>query len=71
MCEGLKKISSFFTLHLIEVGKLKQFKKKASSDLKSILKTDFANFRFLELCLRQSMSINLNYNPWEKRLKLT
>ena len=45
--------------------------KKASSDLKTILKTDFANLRFLELCLRQSLSINLNYIAWEKRLKLT
>ena len=65
MCEGIKKISSSFTLHL------KRFKKKASSDLKTILKTDFANLRFLELCLRQSLSINLNYIAWEKRLKLT
>ena len=35
-----------FTLHLIKVGKLKQFK-KVSSDLKTILKTDLANLRFL------------------------
>ena len=35
-----------FTLHLIKVGKLKQFK-KVSSDFKTILKTDLANLRFL------------------------
>ena len=46
MCEGLSKISSYFTLHLIKVGKLKRFK-KVSSDLKTILKTDLANLRFL------------------------
>ena len=46
MCEGLSKISSNFTLHVIKVGKLKQFK-KVSSDLKTILKTDLANLRFL------------------------
>ena len=46
MCEGLSKISSNFTLHLIKVGKLKRFK-KVSSDLKTILKTDLANLRFL------------------------
>ena len=33
-------------LHLIKVGKLKRFK-KVSSDLKTILKTDLANLRFL------------------------
>ena len=46
MCEGLSKISSNFTLHLIKVGTLKRFK-KVSSDLKTILKTDLANLRFL------------------------
>ena len=46
VCEGLSKISSNFTLHLIKVGKLKRFK-KVSSDLKTILKTDLANLRFL------------------------
>ena len=44
--EGLSKISSNLTLHLIKVGKLKRFK-KVSSDLKTILKTDLANLRFL------------------------
>ena len=38
--------SSNFSLHLIKVGKLKRFK-KVSSDLKTILKTDLANLRFL------------------------
>ena len=46
MFEGLSKISSNVTLHLIKVGKLKRFK-KVSSDLKTILKTDLANLRFL------------------------
>ena len=46
MCEGLSKISSTSTLHLIKVGKVKPFK-KVSSDLKTILKTDLANLRFL------------------------
>ena len=46
MCEGLSKISRNFTLYLIKVGKLKRFK-KVSSDLKTILKTDLANLRFL------------------------
>ena len=46
MCEGLSEISSNFTLHLIKVGKLKRFK-KVSSDMKTILKTDLANLRFL------------------------
>ena len=45
MCEGLSKISSNFTLHLIKVGKLKRFK-KVSSDLKTILMTDLADLRF-------------------------
>ena len=34
---------------------------KVSSDLKTILNTDFANLRFLKLWERRSMSINLNY----------
>ena len=46
MCEGLSKISSNFTLHFIKVGKLKRFK-KVSGDLKTSLKTDLANLRFL------------------------
>ena len=46
MCEGLSKISSNFTLHLIKVGKLKQFK-KVPSDLKTILKTHLAILGFL------------------------
>ena len=46
MCEGLSKISSNFTLHLIKVGKLKRFK-KVLSDLKTILMTDFADLRLL------------------------
>ena len=41
-----KNLKSNFTLHLIKVGKLKRFK-KVSSDLKTILKTDLANLRFL------------------------
>ena len=40
--EGLSKISSNLTLHLIKVGKLKRFKTK-----KTILKTDLAHLRFL------------------------
>ena len=43
---GLSKVSSNFTLHLIKVGRLKRFK-KVSSDLKTILKTDLVNLRFL------------------------
>ena len=39
-------MSSNFSLHLIKVRKLKRFK-KVSSDLKTILKTDLANLRFL------------------------
>ena len=46
MCEGLSKIASNFTLHLIKVGKLKRFK-RVSGDLKSILKTDLADLRLL------------------------
>ena len=43
-----------------------------SRDLKAcILKTDFANLRFLQLWERQSMSINLNGIAWENSLKLT
>ena len=45
VCEGLSKISSNSTLHLIKVGKLKRFK-KVSSDLKTILMTDLADLRF-------------------------
>ena len=62
MCEGLSKISSNFTLHLIKVGKLKRFK-KVSSDLKTILKTDLANLRFLSFEkgeARQSILIMLH-----------
>ena len=60
MCEGISKISSNVTLHLIKVGKLKRFKNKVSSDLKT--KTDLADLRFLsfekgEAC--QSMLIVL------------
>ena len=60
MCEGLSKISSNVTLHIIKVGKLKRFKNKVSSDLKT--KTDLADLRFLsfekgEAC--QSMLIVL------------
>ena len=63
MCEDLSKISSNFTLHLIKVGNLKPFK-KVSSDVKTILKTDLANLRFLsfkkgEAC-PQSMLIMLS-----------
>ena len=45
MFEGLSKISSNVTLHLIKVGKLKRFKNKVSSDLKT--KTDLADLWFL------------------------
>ena len=45
LCEGLSKISGNFTLHLIKVGKLKQFK-KVSSDLKTILMTDLSDLSF-------------------------
>ena len=48
VCEGISKISSSFVLHLIKVGKLRRFK-KVSSDLKTILMTDLADLRFLEL----------------------
>ena len=44
--EGLSGISSYFTLHLIKVGKLKRFK-QVSSDLKTILTTDLATSGFL------------------------
>ena len=50
MCEGLSKISTNFTSHLIKVGKLKRFK-KVSSDLKTTLKTDLADLRFLGVIL--------------------
>ena len=46
--EGLSKISSHSTLHLIKVRKLEQLKKDAS-DLKTILTTDLANLQLLEL----------------------
>ena len=46
MCEGLSKISSNLTLHLIKVKELKRFK-KVSSELKTILKTNLANLWFL------------------------
>ena len=54
LCEGLSKSSSYFTLHLIQGWKLKGFK-KVSRDLKTILKTDLANLRFLKLCKRRIM----------------
>ena len=50
MCEGLSKISSNFTLHLIKVRKLKGFK-KVSIDLKTILMTDLAD---LQICVLSS-----------------
>ena len=46
VCEGLRKISRNFTLHLIKVGKLKRFK-KVSSNLKTILMTSVAKCRGL------------------------
>ena len=46
MCEGLSKISSNFTLHLIKAGKLKRVK-EVSIALKTILKTNLASLRFL------------------------
>ena len=64
MCESLNKTSSSFTLQLIKA--LKNDSRKVTSDLKTIVKTDFPNLRFLELCLRQSMSINLNYIALER-----
>ena len=70
MCEGLSTISSYFTLHLIKVGKLKRFK-KVSVDLKTILKTDLANLRFLELWKRRIISINITYVACENSLELT
>ena len=48
VCEGLNKISSNFTLHLIKVGKLKLFK-KVLNDLKTILMSGLADLRLLEL----------------------
>ena len=56
MCEGLSKISSNFTLHLIKVGTLKRFK-KVSSDLKTILNLRFLSFEKGEAC--QSILIML------------
>ena len=68
-CEGLSKISSNFTFHLLKVGKLKRFK-KVSSDLKTIFKTDLAHLRFLSFEKGEAcQSINLNYVAWENRLK--
>ena len=38
VCEGRSKISSYFTLHLMKVGKLKLFKaRKVRKELKTIL----------------------------------
>ena len=61
------------SLFFISVNFLIVFKflVKFSRDLKSILKTDFANLWFLELWERQNMSINLNYIASENSLKLT
>ena len=70
MCEGLSKISSNFTLHLIKVAKLKQFK-KVLSNLKIILVSNLTDLWFLELWKRWNMSINLNYSAWKNSLKLT
>ena len=53
MCEGLSKISSNFTLHLIKVGKLKRFK-KVSSDLRDI--SINLNYVALENSLKLSWS---------------
>ena len=69
VCEGLSKISSNFTFHLLKVGKLKRFK-KVSSDLKTIFKTDLAHLRFLSFEKGEAcQSINLNYVAWENRFK--
>ena len=69
VCEGLSKISSNFTFHLLKVGKLKSFK-KVSSDLKTIFKTDLAHLRFLSFEKGEAcQSINLNYVAWENRFK--
>ena len=59
MCEGLSKISSNFTLHLIKVGKLKRFK-KVLSDLKTILMAAFADLRLLAVsrALRKVKHVN-------------
>ena len=46
--KALVKSHVLLLLHLIKIGKLKRFK-KSSSDLKTILKTDLANLRFLKL----------------------
>ena len=77
MCEGLSKISSNFTLHLIKVGKSKRFK-KVSSDLKTILMTDLADLGggggacgFLSFEKGETCQINLNYVARENSLKLT
>ena len=55
MSEGLSKISSNFTLHLIKVGKLKRFE-KVSSDLKTILKTDLGPFQ--TSCYCRAVAVN-------------
>ena len=59
MCEDLSKITSNFTLHLIEVGKLKRLK-KVSSDLKTILKTDLTDVQLLAVSrdLRKAKHVN-------------
>ena len=46
MREGLSKVSSDFTLHLIKVGKLKLFK-KVSKELRVTLKIDLADVPLL------------------------
>ena len=70
VCEGLCKIPSNFSLHLIKVAKLKQFK-KVSSNLKTILVSNLADLWFLELWERRTTSISLNYVVWKNSLKLT
>jgi len=45
--------------------------RNVSSDLKTILKTDFANLRFLELWERRGMLVNLNHVAWENSFKIT
>ena len=64
MFEGLSKISSNFTLRVIKVGKLKQFK-KVSSDLETILMTDLADLSFEKDETCQSI---LNYVVWENSI---
>ena len=50
-----------------KVGKLKRFK-KVSSDLKTILKTNLANLRFLSFEKGQACQ-SISYIAWENRLK--